>query len=110
MSLWLKIYFKAGYNLLLPQSARKREKSWSYSLVCWAQYLLHYPALRAKALEMEKNFLKDKTPSSLKGDGNLYFDYFHCTDIVLLCKLNCKTLLRYCIENTLRKNHIYTRP
>lgn len=68
LSLWLKIYFKAGDNLLLPQSARQREKSWSCSLV------LHCPlALRARALEMEKNFFKDKTPSSLKGDGNLYF-------------------------------------
>lgn len=111
LSLWLKIYFKAGDNLLLPQSARKREKSWRCSLVCWACYLLHCPpALRVRALEMQKNFFKDKTLSSHKGDGNLYFDYFHCTDIVLLCKHNCKTLLRYCIENTHRKNHIYTHP
>lgn len=48
-------------------------------------------------------FSNDKTHSNLKGNGNLYFDYFQCIDIVLLCKRNCKTLLRYCIENTHRK-------
>lgn len=80
------------------------------SLVCWACYLLHSPlALKASALQIRKTFFfSDKTHSNLKGNGHLYFDYFQCIDIVLLCEPNCKTLLRYCIENTHRKKHIYT--